>query len=63
MKKLTATDGSDGYVLHGNIEPLQKRINQLIDEVEEIKIQLLRIKKDRSDPRSKSHYDLSRRKK
>ena len=41
---------------------LRDKINEIIDEIEEIKVQLSRIKKDRPDPRTKSPYDLSKRK-
>lgn len=47
IKKLTATDGSDGYVLHGDIEPLKEKINELIDEIDKLKIQLSMAHKDK----------------
>lgn len=42
------------------LEAMKEKINELVSEVNELKIQLTRVRKDRPDPRNMNPYDLNR---
>jgi len=61
MKKLDCHIWSTTPAVAITLEDMKEKINEMINEINELKIQLSRVKKDRPDPRTKSPYDLNRK--
>jgi hypothetical protein len=61
MKKLEGNLWHTSPACLGTFEVMRDKINELINEIEELKIQLSRIKKNRSDPRGRNPYKVSKK--
>lgn len=59
MKELDCHIWVTSPAVGATLGEMKDKINEMVTEINELKIQLSRVKKDRKDPRSKSPYDLN----
>ena len=60
MKNIKLDKQSTEPTCNKNFVELERTINEMIIEIDELKSRLSRVHKDRPDPRTDSPYDLNR---
>jgi hypothetical protein len=61
MKKIELEKWGSAPACLYDFKNIEKTINDMIDEIEELKIQLSRIKKNRPNPRDRNPYKINKK--